>query len=38
VQAIPTVAVIDRQGRLSAFFVGLQSPETLRDALKKAGL
>jgi thiol-disulfide isomerase/thioredoxin len=36
-EAIPTVAIIDRQGNLSAYFVGLQSPETLRAALKKAG-
>jgi thiol-disulfide isomerase/thioredoxin len=38
VQAIPTVAVIDRSGRLSSFMVGLQSPETIQAALKKAGL
>jgi len=38
VTAIPTVAVIDRQGRLSALFVGLQEPATIRQALKQAGL
>jgi thiol-disulfide isomerase/thioredoxin len=38
VEAIPTVAVIDRSGRLSAYMVGLQSPETIREALNKAGL
>lgn len=38
VSAIPTVAVIDRRGKLVAQFVGLQTPATLRAALKKAGL
>jgi thiol-disulfide isomerase/thioredoxin len=38
IQSIPTVAVIDRQGRLSDYMVGLQQPETLLAALKKAGL
>lgn len=38
VNAIPTVAVIDRSGKLIAQFVGLQTPETLRAALTKAGL
>lgn len=38
VNAIPTVAVIDRSGKLVAQFVGLQTPETLRAALTKAGL
>lgn len=38
VTAIPTVAVIDRSGKLVALFVGLQTPETVRAALTKAGL
>ncbi len=38
VNAIPTVAIIDRSGKLVAQFVGLQTPATLRTALKKAGL
>jgi thiol-disulfide isomerase/thioredoxin len=38
VTAIPTLAVIDPQGRLSAYLVGLQQRETIRQALKKAGL
>jgi thiol-disulfide isomerase/thioredoxin len=36
--AIPTVAVVDAQGNLSAYFVGLQDPQTIQDALKKAGM
>jgi len=38
VEAIPTVVIITREGRLSAYMVGLQSPETIRAELKKAGL
>ncbi len=38
IEAIPTVAVIDKSGRLSAFFVGLQDKSTIMAALKKAGL
>ncbi len=38
INAIPTVAVIDATGHLSAFFVGLQDPETIKAALAKAGL
>lgn len=38
VDALPTVAIIDRQGRLSSYLVGLQEPATLQAALKKAGL
>jgi len=38
IEAIPTVAIIDKSGRLSSWFVGLQSSDTIRAALKKAGL
>jgi thiol-disulfide isomerase/thioredoxin len=38
INAIPTLAIIDGTGHLSAFFVGLQDPSTVRAALKKAGL
>ena len=38
VSAIPTLAVLDKQGRLVAYFVGLQEPDTVAAALKKAGL
>ena len=38
VTGIPSVAVIDRSGRLSAFIVGLSSRETILAALQKAGL
>jgi len=36
--AIPTTAIIDAKGQLSAYFVGLQDPSTLRQALAKAGV
>ena len=38
ITGIPTIAIIDKAGHLSAFFVGLQDPATVLDALKKAGL
>lgn len=38
VTGIPTVAVIDREGKLVAFMVGLRDPEEILAALKKAGL
>ena len=38
ITGIPTVAVIDRDGKLIAYMVGLQDPETILAALKKAGL
>jgi len=38
IQAIPTVAIIDKNGKLSALFVGLQDKSTIIAALKKAGL
>ena len=38
ITGIPTVAVIDREGKLVAFMIGLQDPETILAALKKAGL
>ena len=38
VDAIPTTVIVDKTGRLVAYFVGLQEPETIRAALKKAGL
>jgi peroxiredoxin len=36
--AIPTLAIIDKNGNLSSYFVGLQQKETVEDALKKAGV
>ena len=38
VTAIPTAVVIDRQGRIASYLVGLHSEKTLRDALARAGL
>ena len=38
VTAIPTSVVIDRQGRIASYLVGLHSEKTLRDALARAGL
>ena len=38
VAAIPTAVVIDRQGRIASYLVGLHSEKTLRDALERAGL
>jgi len=38
VVAIPTVVIINREGVIAAHFVGVQSAETLRDALTKAGI
>jgi peroxiredoxin len=38
IEAIPTVAVIDKSGNLSSFFVGLQDKAVILSALKKAGL
>ena len=38
IMAIPTVVVIDKEGKLSSYMVGLQDPETILAALKKAGL
>lgn len=38
ISGIPTVVVIDRKGNLAAYMVGLQSPEQIREELKKAGL
>ena len=37
-EARPALAVIDRKGRLVAYFVGLTKPSAVRAALKKAGL
>ena len=36
--ARPAIAIIDRKGRLTAYFVGLSKPSAVRAALKKAGL
>jgi len=36
--AIPTISIIDKQGRLAFYTVGLQDPSTVESALKKAGL
>jgi thiol-disulfide isomerase/thioredoxin len=38
VTGIPTIAVIDKDGKLAAFMVGLQEPSDVMAALKKAGL
>ena len=38
VTAIPTAVVIDREGRVASYLVGLHSEKTLRDALARAGL
>lgn len=38
VEAIPTVVIVDRTGRLVTYLVGLQTPETIKAELKKAGL
>ena len=38
VSAIPTAVVIDREGRIASYLVGLHSEKTLRDALARAGL
>ncbi len=38
IEAIPTTVVIDRNGRLVAYNVGLAPPEVISAALKKAGL
>ena len=35
--AIPTTAVVDAKGNLSAYFVGLQEDKTVEAALRKAG-
>ena len=38
VSGIPTLVVIDREGKISAHFVGVRPEATLREALKKAGI
>jgi thiol-disulfide isomerase/thioredoxin len=38
VKAIPTLVIIDATGKVAAVFVGLESPQTIKEALKKAGL
>ncbi|HEU4365836.1 MAG TPA: redoxin domain-containing protein [Candidatus Krumholzibacteria bacterium] len=38
IRAIPTVVVIDRNGNVSDFLVGLQSEKSLLAAVKKAGI
>lgn len=38
ISAIPTLAILDAKGNLSAFLVGLQDEETVKQELKKAGL
>lgn len=38
IQAIPTVVVIDRNGNVSDFLVGLQTEKSLLAAVKKAGI
>jgi hypothetical protein len=31
------MVVVDREGRISDYFIGLQEPRTIEAALKKAG-
>jgi thiol-disulfide isomerase/thioredoxin len=38
VNAIPTAVVIDREGRIASYLVGLHSEKALRGALARAGL
>jgi len=38
VTGIPTLVVIDREGKIAAHFVGVRPEATLREALKKAGI
>ena len=38
IQAIPTVVILDKAGRLVTYMVGLQDPATIKAELKKAGL
>jgi thiol-disulfide isomerase/thioredoxin len=38
VAGIPTLVIIDRQGKIAAHYVGVRSEAVLRDALKRAGL
>ena len=38
VDSIPRVVVIDREGRMQTYLVGLHPPEAIREALRKAGV
>ena len=38
VSGIPTLVIIDREGKIAAHYVGLHNEEALRQGLKKAGL
>jgi len=38
IDAIPTVFVIDKEGKITSHYIGAQSEETLREAIKKAGI
>lgn len=38
IEAIPTVVIIDKEGHLITYLVGLQDPATIKAELKKAGL
>ena len=38
VSGIPTLVIIDRDGKIAAHYVGVRNEETLREGLKKAGL
>lgn len=38
VSGIPTLVIIDREGKIAAHYVGVRNEETLREGLKKAGL
>ena len=38
VSAIPTVVIIDKEGNITAHFVGTRSEEVLRKALEKVGI
>ena len=38
VSGIPTLVIIDREGKIAAHYVGVRSESVLREGLKKAGL
>jgi thiol-disulfide isomerase/thioredoxin len=38
VRGMPTLVIVDRQGKIVAHYLGLRSEDTLREGLKKAGI
>jgi peroxiredoxin/outer membrane lipoprotein-sorting protein len=38
VEAIPTVFVLDKEGKITSHYIGAQSEEVLREAIRKAGI